>query len=80
MPTELPAGPTRFHVVNNGGAPHSFVLEGAGTQKALANPIQPGQASFLNVDLAPGDYTIFCPVGEGAHRAQGMEITLRVTG
>jgi hypothetical protein len=80
MPSELPAGATRFHIVNNGGAPHSFVLEGAGTRKALANPIQPGQASWLNVDLEPGEYTIFCPVGEGAHRAQGMELNLRVLG
>ena len=80
MPSELPAGATRFHIVNRGGVQHSFVLEGAGTRKQLANPIQPGQASFLNVDLSPGDYTIFCPVGEGAHRARGMELTLRVTG
>jgi hypothetical protein len=80
MPNELPAGATRFHIVNNGGVQHSFVLEGAGTRKQLANPIQPGQASFLNVDLTPGDYTIFCPVGDGAHRAKGMELSLRVTG
>src|SRR5215216_4881610 len=28
MPTELAAGPVRFNIVNNGAAPHSFVLEG----------------------------------------------------
>jgi hypothetical protein len=80
MPHELPAGATRFHIVNNGAVQHSFVLEGAGTKKQLANAIQPGEASFLNVDLTPGDYTIYCPVGEGAHRAKGMELTLHVTG
>jgi uncharacterized cupredoxin-like copper-binding protein len=79
MPTELPAGPVRFNIVNNGAAPHSFVLEGKDIRKTLANTLQPGDSSRLNVDLTPGVYTIFCPVGEGAHRAQGMELELTVS-
>jgi hypothetical protein len=79
MPTELPAGPVRFNIVNNGAAPHSFVLEGEGIRKTLANTLQPGDSARLNADLAPGVYTIFCPVGEGAHRAQGMELELTVS-
>ena len=78
MPDTLPAGPTRFAITNNGQAPHNFVIEGNGESKRLANNLQPGQSGFLNIDLAPGSYTIFCPVGEGAHRAQGMELTLTV--
>jgi hypothetical protein len=78
MPTELPAGPVRFNIVNNGTSPHSFVLEGESTRKTLANVLQPGDSARLNADLAPGVYTIFCPVGEGAHRAQGMELELTV--
>ena len=80
MPTELTAGPVRFNIVNTGAAPHSFVLEGEGIRKTLANDLQPGDSARLNADLAPGTYTIFCPVGEGAHRAQGMELEVRVTG
>lgn len=80
MPTELTAGPVRFNIVNNGAAPHSFVLEGEGIRKTLANTLQPGDSARLNADLAPGVYTIFCPVGEGAHRAQGMELELTVNG
>jgi hypothetical protein len=80
MPTELAPGPVRFNIVNNGTAPHSFVLEGEGIRKTLANTLQPGDSARLNAELAPGVYTIFCPVGEGAHRAQGMELELRVTG
>ena len=79
MPAELAAGPTRFVIVNNGAAPHNLVVEGEGTTKRLANNLQPGQSGNLNVDLAPGTYTVFCPVGEGAHRANGMELELTVT-
>jgi len=35
-----------------------------------------GQAQHY---LAPGIYMIFCPVGEGVHRAQGMELELRAS-
>jgi hypothetical protein len=79
MPTELAAGSYRFAIANNGAAPHNLVIEGEGVNKRLANNLQPGQSGFLNIDLAPGTYTVFCPVGEGAHRAQGMELTLTVT-
>jgi hypothetical protein len=41
--------------------------------------VQPGDAAKLNVDLTPGVYTVYSPVGEGAHRAQGMELELRVS-
>src|SRR3954454_22575528 len=79
MPNALPAGPTRFAIHNNGAVTHSFVIEGQGIDKTLANSLQPGQSAFLNVDLAPGSYTIYCPIGEGAHRAKGMEVQLTVT-
>ncbi|MGH2615095.1 MAG: hypothetical protein ACRDJC_07645 [Thermomicrobiales bacterium] len=79
MPTELAAGPIRFNIVNNGAAPHNLVIEGEGIQKRLANNLQPGQSGRLNVDLAPGTYVVFCPVGEGAHRANGMELELTVS-
>jgi uncharacterized cupredoxin-like copper-binding protein len=79
MPSEIAAGPTRFTITNNGNANHNFVVEGEGIQKRLANNLTPGQRGRLNVDLAPGSYTVYCPVGEGAHRANGMELELTVT-
>jgi hypothetical protein len=79
MPSELPAGPTRFNIVNNGEATHSFVIEGEGVRRTLANALAPGESSRLNIDLVPGTYTIWCPVGEGAHRERGMELELTVT-
>lgn len=79
METAIPAGPVRFSITNAGAAPHNFVIEGPGINKRLANNLAPGQSGFLNVDLEPGTYTVFCPVGEGAHRANGMELELTVT-
>jgi hypothetical protein len=76
MDTEIPAGPVRFSITNNGTVPHSFVIEGEGIRKRLANNLAPGESAFLNADLQPGAYTVFCPVGEGAHRARGMELEL----
>lgn len=78
MPTEIASGPVRFTISNTGNAPHSFVIEGEGIRKRLANNVPPGGSSVLNADLAPGTYTVFCPVGEGAHRANGMELVLTV--
>jgi len=79
MPTTVPAGKVRFTVTNNGTVPHSFVLEGEGISKRLANNVPPGSSAKLNADLKPGTYTVYCPVGEGAHRGKGMEVTLTVT-
>jgi len=79
MPTTVPAGKVRFNVTNNGTVPHSFVLEGEGISKRLANNVPPGSSAKLNADLKPGTYTVYCPVGEGAHRGKGMEVTLTVT-
>jgi hypothetical protein len=79
METAIPAGPVRFSITNAGAAPHNFVIEGPGIDKRLANNLAPGQSGFLNVDLEPGTYTVFCPVGEGAHRANGMELELTIT-
>jgi plastocyanin len=79
MPETLPAGKVRFNVTNNGTVPHSFVVEGEGVSKRLANNVPPGGSAKLNADLKPGTYTVYCPVGEGAHRTKGMEVTLTVT-
>lgn len=79
MPTTLPVGKVRFNVTNNGTVPHSFVLESEGISKRLANNVPPDDSAKLNADLKPGTYAVFCPVGEGAHRTKGMEVTLTVT-
>lgn len=78
MPTELPAGPTQFNITNVGAAQHNFVIEGGDLSGQLEANLAPRTSGQLTGDLAPGTYTVFCPVGQGAHRANGMELTLTV--
>lgn len=79
MPTSLPAGPVVFTIRNDGSAPHNFVIEGDGVEGRLPARVAPGTSATLELDLPAGTYTVYCPVGNGAHRAQGMELTLTVT-
>jgi plastocyanin len=56
-------------------APHAIAIEGQGIDKD-GQTASPGGASSVSVDLKPGTYTFYCPVG--GHRAAGMEGTLTV--
>ena len=77
MPASIPAGTVTFNITNNGTEEHSFEIEGNGIEEGLGANLQPGESGTLTVDLAPGTFTVYCPVGD--HRAQGMELQLTVT-
>lgn len=55
--------------------PHAVEVEGNGVEEETAT-IQPGEDASVTVDLEPGTYEFYCPVGN--HRAAGMEGTLTV--
>jgi len=38
----------------------------------LAANLAPGESGSLTLDLAPGTYVVYCPVG--GHRGLGMEL------
>ena len=80
MPTDLPAGPTTFAISNDGEFPHSFEIESEdlSVEEGLGENLAPGDSATLEVDLEPGTYEVYCPVGEGSHRQQGMELELTV--
>lgn len=78
MPTEVRAGEINFAVTNEGTEAHSLVIEGAGGTFSLPEPLAPGASAVLNATLAPGDYVVYCPQGDGEHRSEGMELTLTV--
>ena len=79
MPTELAAGPVRFNITNVGAAQHNFVIEGPGIAEQLEANLAPRTSDSLELELEPGTYVVYCPVGQGAHRAQGMELELTVS-
>jgi uncharacterized cupredoxin-like copper-binding protein len=78
MPTDLRAGEINFAVTNEGSESHSFVIEGPSGSFSLPEPLAPGASAVLNATLAPGDYVVYCPQGDGEHREEGMELTLTV--
>lgn len=78
MPASLPPGETTFTVTNTGEHEHNFEIEGNGIERELETNLQPGETGELTVTLEPGEYTVYCPVGD--HRDAGMVTTLRVAG
>ena len=79
MPAETRAGQINFVVTNEGAEAHGLVIESGDVVAAeLTEPLDPGESSVLSAVLGPGEYVIYCPVGDGQHRAEGMEAALTV--
>lgn len=78
-PAELSAdaGPVTITMDNPDGntMPHTVEVEGNGVEQA-GDVVQAGETATVSVDLQPGTYTYYCPVGQ--HRQAGMEGTLTV--
>ncbi len=72
---EVDAGGATLVLANEGEFPHALAVEG---EDAASDTIDPGASTELTLDLEPGSYTVFCPVGD--HRDRGMEGTLVVGG
>jgi plastocyanin len=71
------AGETTFTVSNEGEFPHALEIEGNGIEEEKEE-LGPGESGSVTVDLEPGEYELYCPVGD--HREQGMVGTLVVGG
>ncbi len=78
IPEEIRAGQVNFVVTNEGAEQHSLVVEGNGLLFELPAPLDSGESTILSAELPPGEYVVYCPVGEGEHREKGMEATLLV--
>jgi uncharacterized cupredoxin-like copper-binding protein len=76
MPETLPAGQVTFAVTNDGSVTHSFEIENESMEAELETELAPGETGLLTVDLAPGTYEVYCPVGN--HAEQGMELEVTV--
>ena len=76
MPKTFPAGQRAFHVVNAGKEVHSFEIEGNGLHGRLPSELSAGDESHYAINLAPGTYTVYCPVKD--HKQRGMTTTITV--
>ena len=71
------AGEVTIHVVNNGAETHALEVENDDLNvEEETEEIAPGESADLTVDLADGEYEIYCPID--GHRSMGMEGTLVV--
>ena len=68
------AGSVTITLVNESSTPHAVEVEGNGVEEESETVT--GGETELSVDLEPGEYTYYCPVGQ--HRQNGMEGTLTV--
>ena len=75
----LPGGPVTVAVENTGSIPHQLEIEGNGIEQRT-ELIQPGSSATLRVNLKPGSYEVYCPVGGDSHKKLGMETHLTVAG
>jgi plastocyanin len=71
---EAKAGSVTIDMANESSTPHAVEIEGNGVEQA-SDTVTAGDTS-VTVDLEPGTYEFYCPVGN--HRAAGMEGTLTV--
>ena len=67
-----------FRAVNEGQAEHALEVEGEGFEEETAE-IGPGESADLRVEITePGEYELYCPVGN--HRELGMDGTVTLGG
>jgi plastocyanin len=69
-----PAGKVTFTYDNPSQVPHAFEVEGNGVEEETETITQ--SKASITLDLKPGTYTFYCPVGN--HQQAGMEGTLTV--
>ena len=66
------SGDVTFKLTNDGQTTHSLEIEDVnGQDKELEGVVSPGQSGTLEVNLPPGKYEFYCPVGN--HKEMGME-------
>jgi uncharacterized cupredoxin-like copper-binding protein len=64
-----------FRAVNSGRDEHALEIEGEGIEEETEE-IPPGESTELEVNLDPGTYKLYCPVGN--HEERGMTGTIIV--
>lgn len=78
MSSAIPAGPVTLNVTSVGDMPHTITIDGNGVSMTMPETLSNGGSTTWEIDLEPGTYTFYCPIG--GHRAAGMELTVTVEG
>lgn len=79
MPDIVPPGRIIFRVTNTGSHRHTISIQGQGEDAVdtrLSPDLEGGQSVDWTLELKPGTYRVWCPVGP--HAALGMRMTLTV--
>ncbi len=79
MPSRLPAGPTMLRLSNQGFEMHNLKFVEAASGELLwetETDVNTGEVRLVEIDLAPGSYTVLCDVA--GHDSRGMLTTLTV--
>lgn len=71
------SGRVTIEVHNSGATAHSFEIEGNGIEERT-RPVAPDSTTTLSLELKPGKYDIYCPLGSGLHKKMGMMASLTV--
>lgn len=87
-PRVISAGTGQVEIDNAGDFTHTLVITDASGEVAAASGlIQPGETTYLDIDLEPGTYSFTCRIvaqdGEGNlidHYQSGMNATVDVEG
>jgi uncharacterized cupredoxin-like copper-binding protein len=74
-PSDVNPGVVVFRLENDGQIGHDLAIEGPGVEEKTP-VIDAGETAELEVELAPGDYELYCSVP--GHREGGMEVELQV--
>jgi plastocyanin len=74
------AGTSRWTLQNAGQFPHNVHIEGNGVSMNVKSdgPVPAGETFTATINLQPGRYDVWCPVGN--HRERGMVGELTVAG
>jgi uncharacterized cupredoxin-like copper-binding protein len=75
-PTVQESGLIEFVATNDGQVDHALEVEGP--EEVETETIAPGDSASIQVELPPGEYKWYCPVGD--HEQQGMVGTVTVAG
>ncbi|MDS1271026.1 cupredoxin domain-containing protein [Lipingzhangella sp. LS1_29] len=74
LPETVPAGTVEIELDNVGDLPHDIVVEELGDEVVAS--AEPGESASGTVELEPGEYTVYCSIGN--HRQEGMEEVVTV--